>query len=77
MNFCKISENTIFIEHLHWLLVHVWVFQIKVNICCALFSTLICFAGGLKICIAKKNLFTQTEKLEQILPVLPKKRNQM
>ena len=53
------------------------VFQIKVTICSAFFSTLIFFSGVLKICIASKNLFTQTEKLEHILPVLPKKRNQM
>ena len=53
------------------------VFQIKVNICSAFFFTLICFVGVLKICTAKKNLFTQTEKLEHILLVLPKKRNQM
>ena len=51
-------------------------FKLKLT-CSAFFSTLICFAGGLKICIAKRNLFTQTEKLEQILAVLPKKRNQM
>ena len=33
-----------------------WVFQINVNICSAFFSTLICFANVLKICIEKNNL---------------------
>ena len=49
------------------------IFQIKVNIYSAFFSTLICFTGVLKIGIAKKNHITQTEKLELILPILPKK----
>ena len=59
------------------------VFQIKVAICSAFFSTLIFFAGvfffwrGKGLCITNKNLFTQTEKLEHILLVLHKTRNQM
>ena len=56
---------------------HCRLFEIKVNICSAFFSTRISFEGVLKIYIANKILLTQTEKLEDKLPVLPKKRNQM
>ena len=52
-------------------------FQIQVNMWFVFFPKRNFFAGVLKIYIANKNLLTQTEKLEHILPVLLKKRNQM